>query len=135
MLLTRRALTPAMASSSASTCSFLEEGISAIDEECVARVVAARVADQVDRDRAEILRLAPAAYRNPRQHPVAEFVPVERLLGHRRIDPARQDGVGADAATREFHRQRADHRDQAALGRRVMLAARLPGNRSEARGA
>ena len=50
-------------------------------------------------------------------------------VGHRGLDPARQDRVGADAVARELDGERADHRDHAALGRGVVLAAR-PGPRS-----
>src|SRR5690349_19951969 len=56
-----RASTPLIARSNASRCSFPEEGVSAIDEEGIARVIAARVADEVDRDLAEVRRSSPAA--------------------------------------------------------------------------
>src|SRR5690606_21878737 len=46
----------------------LEPAVAAVDEERVAGMVGARVGHQVDRDAAEILRRAPALYRDARHH-------------------------------------------------------------------
>lgn len=55
-------------------------------------------------------------------HVVDKLVPVEQVLGHRRIDPARNHGVCGDLVARHFGRKSQHHGDDATLGCRVGLA-------------
>src|SRR5215831_19091476 len=111
----------------------LEDQVAAVDDKGVAGVVAGGVAGEVDGDAAEVVAHAPAAQRNAGQHLLHEGLAVERLLGHGRVDPPRDDGVDADLMARQLHRHRARHGHEGALGRGVVLAPRRAHHAGQAR--
>src|SRR6266508_4418240 len=112
----RRSNSPAaMADSSfanTTPCDRSEERVAAVDDEDVAGMIRAGVADQIDRDAAEVLTRAPAPHGHPGQHPLREGLTVQRLLGHRRVDPAGHDAIRADAMPRQAHGEAAHHREE-----------------------
>src|SRR5581483_6742111 len=93
-----------------------ENEIAAVDHERVARVIFRGVAREIDRDPAKIGWLAPAPHRHARQHLRLECRVFLDTLCHIRGDPARRDGVGANAVARMLHRDGAHHRQHRAFG-------------------
>src|SRR5712664_47104 len=111
-----------------------KRGVTAIDHKTIRGVIRRRLAHQVNRDAAEIGRLAEPPHRNPGYHIGHEFFVGHHARGHVAFDPAGQDGIGRDALTRQFDREGADQRVDGGLGRGVMLVACGAENRREARG-
>src|SRR2546423_1086014 len=91
--------------------------VAPIDDELVTGVIRAGGAGEVDGGADEVGRLPPPAFGDALQDVLTQRLLGEGALGRRRLDPAGEDRVRANAVARELDRARPCQRDDSRLGR------------------